>query len=297
MRYFVAVAEELHFGRAAQRLHIAQPPLSQQIAGLEREIGVELFDRSGRRTKLTHAGGAFLPEARTTLQQADRAVLVAQQAHRGEIGNLSLGFVGSATYQALPVLLKAFRREHPEVRLSLQTLTTKMQLSAFEERSIEIGLLRPPVPEWLSTRLLLEEPLIAVLPEDHPSAEKDLVPLSDLSDERFILWPRSSGARIFDEIVAFCHKAGFVPDIVEESTELQTMVGLVASGMGVSLQIANPDLLHSLGVVYRAVDDPEARWAMAVAWERGESSPVVEAFLQTVEENADFLNSQEVEGR
>ncbi len=292
VRYFVAVAEELHFGRAARRLRMSQPPLSQQIAALESELGVKLFER-GRRTALTHAGRMMLPEARATLEQAEKAARRARRADRGEIGSLSVGFVGSATYRALPVLLKAFRDRCPEVELSLHLLTTLRQLDAFEEGTIEIGLLRylpgQPVPEWLSTRPILREPLVAVLPEGHPSAQKGKVPLGDLSRDRFLLWARSAGAGTFDEIVNLCRKAGFSPEVVQESADFQTIAGLVAAGVGVSLQIGDPRLLKSYGVIYRVVDDQEANWEMAVAYRNDENSPMVEAFLGVVEKNAEHL--------
>jgi DNA-binding transcriptional LysR family regulator len=288
LRYFVAVAEELHFGRAAERLRISQPPLSQQIAALESELGVKLFER-GRRTALTHAGRIMLPEARATLEQADRAITRARRAERGEIGNLSIGFVASATYLVLPVLLKSFRRRCPEVELSLSSLTTEDQLSALGKGSIDVGFSRAlssdAFTDGISMRSLLREPLVAVLPEGHPAAENEKVRLGNLSEERFLLWPRRSGPVIFDQIIAMCGKAGFHPNVVQESVNALTIAGLVAAGVGVSLQIGDPRLMKSHGVVYRAVDDPGAFWELVVAYRDQEYSPVVEIFLDVVEEN------------
>lgn len=292
LKYFVAVAEELHFGRAARRLRMSQPPLSQQIAALESELGVRLFER-GRRTALTHSGRVMLPEARATLEQAERAATSARRAGRGEIGNLSIGFVASATYRALPMFSKAFREKYPDVELSLRSLTTEEQMDALEEGSIDIGLSRLPIPERssarISARTFLREPLVAVLPEGHPSCHKEKVTLEDLSHERFILWPRRAGAAIFDKIMALCRKAGFHPEVVQESVYFLTIAGLVASGVGVSLQIGDPRFMKSHGVVYRAVEDPEAFWEMAVTHRNDKVLPVVEAFLGVAAENTERL--------
>jgi len=293
LRYFVAVAEELHFGRAARRLRMSQPPLSQQIAALEGELGVKLFER-GRRTALTHAGQMMLPEARATLEQAERAARRAQRADRGEIGSLSVGFVRSATYRALPVSLRAFRERAPDVELSLHSLSTLGQIDAFEEGRIDVGFLfrlpEQPMSDWLSLRTVSREPLVAGLPQGHPSAQKEKVPLGDLSLDRLLLWARSAGAGTFDRIVALCREAGFSPENVQELSHWQTIAQLVAAGVGVSLQIGDPRLLKSYGVVYRAVDDPGASWELAVAHRSDERSPVVEAFLDVVEEEAENLS-------
>lgn len=292
LRYFVAVAEELHFGRAAKRLRMSQPPLSQQIAALERELGARLFER-GRRTALTHAGRMMLPEARATLEQAERAAGTARRADRGEVGGLSVGFVRSATFLALPVSLRAFRDKAPDVELSLHPLSTLEQLDAFEEGSIDVGFLfrlpGQPISDWLTLRTVSREPLVAGMPEGHPLAHKEEVPLGDLSRDRLLLMARSAGAGTFDSIVALCRKAGFEPDDVQEISDTQTVAQLVAAGVGVSLHIGDPRLLRSYGVVYRAVDDPEASWELAIATRNDDRSPVVGAFLGVVEERAGSL--------
>jgi len=292
LRYFVAVAEELHFGRAARRLRMSQPPLSQQIADLERELGLRLFER-GRRTTLTHAGRMMLPEARATLEQAERAARRAQRADRGEVGSLSVGFVRSATYLALPVSLRAFRKRAPDVELSLHSLSTLEQLDAFEDGSIDVGFLfllpGQPMSDWLSLRAVARESLVAGLPEGHRLAREEKVSLGELSQDQLLLMARSAGAGTFDSIVALCRKAGFSPERVREIYETQTVAQLVAAGVGVSLHIGDPRLLKSYGVVYRSVDDPEASWELAVAHRKDHRSPVVEAFLGAVEEEAERL--------
>jgi DNA-binding transcriptional LysR family regulator len=292
LRYFVAVAEELHFGRAARRLRMSQPPLSQQIAALERELGVRLFER-GRRTALTHAGRMMLPEARATLERAERAAGTARRADRGEVGSLSVGFVRSAAFLALPVSLRAFREEAPDVELSLHPLSTLEQLDAFEEGGIDVGFLfrlpGRPTSDWLSLRTVAREPLVAGLPQGHPLARKEEVPLVELSQDQLLLMARSAGAGTFDSIVALCRNAGFEPDDVREISDTQTVAQLVAAGVGVSLHIGDPQLLRSYGVAYRAVDDPEASWELAVACRNDDRSPVVETFLGVIEERAESL--------
>lgn len=285
LRYFVAVAEELHFGRAAARLHIAQPPLSRQIQLLERELGVSLFIRRHRRIELTTAGLVFLEGARRTLATAEIAGHDAQRAERGEIGRLALGFVGSATYAVLPALLRAFRMRYPEVELSLQAMTTQEQVAAFQQRRIQVGMLRPPVGErMLALRTVAREPLVVALPESHPLARHERVPLETLADEPLILYPRADGPGVHDAIVHLCRQAGFTPRIAQEAGEMQTIAGLVAGGIGVALVIAAIEHLHSWGVTYRPVDGDIPSWELALAWRHDEATTVVRVFLATAHE-------------
>ena len=281
LRYFVAVAEEMNFGRAAQRLAISQPPLSQQVKDLEHELGAELIDRSRRRIRLTHAGALFLEEARLALSQAEKAARTARRAQRGEIGTLSVGFVGSATYQVLPEALRSFRERYPDVELRLRTMHGAQQVEAFREGRIQVGVLRPPVDDYLATRTLLEETLVAALPADHPLARSRKVGLSELAGEHFVLAPRTSGPATHDRIVGLCRRAGFSPDVAQESAELQTVAGLVAAGMGVALLVGRPEhLLRHRGVAYLEVTDPGATWELAAAWRKEERSPTARAFVE-----------------
>lgn len=284
LRYFVAVAEEGNFRRAAEKLRMSQPPLSQQVKDLEREIGAALFERSGRGVRLTHAGSMFLVEARRTLEQAGQAAQTAARAQRGEIGHLSIGFVGSATYEALPRMLRAFRVGYPEVGLELQTMSTLQQLSAFREGRIQLGILRPPVDGDLFTRTITRESLVAVIPADHPLSEKKPLSLADFAGEDFILWPRDHDPHALVQILSLCQKADFSPNVVQQSAELQTITGLVAAGVGVSLLIGNPKhLLRHDGVVHKTIEAPPAHWELSVAWREDEHSPVVQAFLEVAD--------------
>ena len=193
LRYFLAVAEELDFGRAALRLHIAQPPLSQQIRQLEEELGVQLFRRTRRNVSLTEAGQAFLSEAQRTLEQVERAMEVAQRVDRGEQGQLIIGFVGSATYGLLPKLLRAFRERFPEVAFTLRELTTSQQIQALHEQQIHLGVLRPPVAqEEFLFEPLAQDPLIVALPEQHRLATQPSLPLG----RTFCIFPLPPGSRL-----------------------------------------------------------------------------------------------------
>ncbi len=281
LRYFVAVAEEMHFGRAAERLGMSQPPLSQQVKDLERELGAQLIDRSRRRIGLTHAGGLFLEEARLALSQAEKAARTARRAHRGEIGTLSIGFVGSATYEVLPEALRSFRERYPDVGLELRTMHSAQQAEAFREGRIQVGFLRPPVDGSIATRTLLEETLVAALPADHSLADAQKVSLSELAGEDFVLAPRPSGPAVYDRIVGLCRRAGFSPNVAQESAELQTVAGLVAAGVGVALLVGRPEhLLRHRGVAYREVGDPGSTWELVLAWRKEERSPVAQAFVE-----------------
>ncbi len=290
LRYFVAVAEELHFGRAAARLHLAQPPLSRQIRALEDEVGTSLLARTNRRVQLTEAGQIFLEGARRTLAQADAALGDARRAARGEIGPLSLGFVGSATYAVLPRLLRAFRAAYPDVELHLQSLTSREQVASLRERRIDVGLLRPPVDDpSLALRMIVREPLLAVLPEAHPLAGRERVPLAALACEPFILYRRASGPATYDRIVGVCLQAGFSPTIVQETDEMQTMAGLVAGGLGVALMIAPVGAPRNAGVAYKPLEDATPTWEMSLAWRQDNKTAVVRGFLPICEDVAEQL--------
>jgi DNA-binding transcriptional LysR family regulator len=285
LRYFVAVAEELHFGRAAQRLHMAQPPLSQQIKRLEEELGVELLHRTKRRVALTEAGEAFLREASLALSKVEEAAEAARRAGRGETGTLSVGFVGSAAYEVLPGVLKAFRGRYPDVEVRLEELTTAQQVRALGEGRIEVGFVRPPVgEEGLAARTVLREPLVAVLPGDHPLSEQGAVPLGALAEEPFVMSPRRLGPSFYDRIVDACREAGFSPRVVQEAVQMQTIIGIVAAGIGVALVPASERNLARKGVVYKSIRGKRPEVEMAVVWRPEEPSAVLRAFLDAVGE-------------
>lgn len=283
VRAFVAVALEGHVGRAAERLHVTQPTLSRQVAALERAIGVPLFDRVGRGLVLTPAGEVFLAGAQDLVRRADELVVDTGRAHRGEIGVLRIGFVQSATFEALPGLVSAVRAASPDVRVEVTAMTTLRQTAALADGLIDVGLLRPPVtaPE-LELRTVSHDHLCVALPGGHPLTRKRRVSLVDLADEPFVLYGRESGPSVHDTIVGHCQAAGFTPRIVQDAVDVQTIVALVAAGLGVSLLIAPTPRTDPATVAYRPLADDLPPWEMALAWSRHNRAPTLARLLESV---------------
>lgn len=294
LRYFVAVAEELNFGRAAKRLRISQQPLSQQIKNLEEELGVELFRRTTRRVELTEVGKIFLEETYRTLSQSEFAAEAARRAARGETGILRIGHAPTALYNVLPEALKVFRARYPGVVLELFELISKPQEEALAAGRIDVGFLYPPVEDpGVTTEVISEEPLMAVLPEEHRLSDRDEVALEELAGEPFVMLPRRNRPALHDSIVGECGRAGFSPKVVQEANNLHTMLGLVAAGFGVNLTVANIHNLKRPGVVYRALKDQTKLLAFAVAWRPEHESPTLSNFLEVVREIAGSPTKQE----
>ncbi|MEV4264957.1 LysR substrate-binding domain-containing protein [Kribbella sp. NPDC049584] len=291
LRSFVVVAEEMNVGRAATRLHLTQPSLSRQIAALERDLGVELFARVKRRFVLTAAGATFLAEARDLLRRSEEAVRAAQRTQRGELGTLRLRFVQSATFEPLPRILGAFRRAYPEVVLDLESWTTLRQTEALRDGRIDVGLLRPTAPAdataavrlspGLASRVVAEDSLVAVLPARHRLARRKRLRLAELADEPFVFYSRPSGPVVHDTIIGFCRAAGFTPRI-QQAADVQTIVALVAAGLGVSLLISPTPPTNPDAVVYRELSDDLPPWPLSVAWSPDNRSPVLERFLELI---------------
>lgn len=288
MRYFIAVAEELHFGRAAEKLYIAQPPLSQQIKQLEQQIGVQLLIRNRRRVRLTEAGAIFLEQARRTLAQAEFAVQAAQSAAAGEPGNIDIGFVSSATYHdAIPAIIRIFRERHPRVVLTLHELTSAEQAEALRDGAIHVGFVRPPVgDETLTLETVLMEPLVAALPTSHALAGNPVISITSLANDLFVMLPRHLNLSLYDQIIAACQSAGFTPRVAQEAIQLQTITSLVAAGIGVSLVPASLRNVRRAGVVYKRLIDAESRIEMAAAYRADHPSPALHLFLDVVREVA-----------
>lgn len=280
LHYFIAVAEELNFSRAADRLHMAQPPLSQQIRQLEEELGFQLFHRTKRRVQLTEAGHIFLLEARQVLQSLDQAVQAGRQASRGEVGQLSIGFVSSAAYNILPPLLKTFRRQVPEVTLELQELTTREQLQQLIAGKLDVGFARPPIEEPdLQTARIFREPLMVALPESHESGDCDRVPVQSLANESFILFPRVVAPGLYDPIIHLCLQAGFSPQVVQEAIQMQTIVSLVAAEMGVAIVPRSLQNLQRRGVIYKPLEGTTPLVEIVAIWQKN-PPPTVQRFLE-----------------
>ena len=287
LRYFIAVAEELHFGRAAKRLHIAQQPLSRQIRNLEDELGVELLHRTKRTVRLTEVGKIFLEEARKTLKQAEQAVFLAKQASIGEIGRIAVGFTGSALNFVLPTAVRRFKERYPKVDLALKRLQSLEQVEALHSGDIHVGFLHPPIEdETLILETIHRENLVVALPDIHILANEAPLPISlkQLANEPFILFPRHIGPVLYDEIIGLCRQAGFSPNVVQEAIPQQTILGLVAVGIGVSLIHDSVQALGQAGVIFRGLIEPTPELETAVAWNTNTTNPVLPSFLNVVRE-------------
>lgn len=283
LRYFIAVAEELNFTRAAARLHIGQPPLSQQIKALEEELGVRLFERSKRRVALTEAGERFLAGAYRLLADAEQAVEGARRAARGESGELRVAFTSSVPFTALlPGLIRAYRQRRPDVTLTLREMFTSDQYVALEAGEVDLGFVRYsglPAPPGIAVREIRHDPLRLVIHAGHPLAEREMVALADLRGEGFITYPRGAGTGLTALLRQLCLAAGFEPRIVQEAGEATTQIGLVAAGLGVALLPSPLECVRIEGVRYLPVADRGAYLSLGVAVRRGESSPRVAEFL------------------
>jgi len=283
LRYFLAVAEERHFGRAAQRLRIAQPPLSRQIQALEAELGLELFDRGKRRVELTQAGAAFLPHARRVFEIIDAGAHEARRAAAGQIGRIAVGYPTSVAFGGLAELLLAFRARSPGVEVALRELAPQEQVEALKDGRIDVGFVRNTIDgEGLASFRVHREPLLIALPEAHPLAPRRRLALSLLAREPFVCFPRGRSPAFFDFLMRLCHDAGFTPRIVQEAPQLD-MVSLVAAGFGVAILPGSVRAAGRPGVVFRPIAGaPETE--LRVAWRPQDGSPILRDFLQVVRE-------------
>jgi len=283
LRYFVAVAEELHFSRAADRLHLSPPSLTEQIQRLERELGARLFMRTKRNVALTDAGARFLEEARLTLRQAERAELVARLAGRGEVGRIEIGYVSSAACTGLlTAAVAAYRRAHPLVSLSIWKMETSRQLDQLAEGRLDIGFLRPPAryPVGISAMILARQAVIVALPNDHRLAETDPISAAMLAEEQFIAPTFETELGIYRHTVAVGEQGRFVPRIAERAPDFFTIVTLVAAGFGIAVVPQSCACIQIPGVVYRSLSSQTKQAELAVACRRDEKAPAVKAFLQ-----------------
>jgi DNA-binding transcriptional LysR family regulator len=280
LRCFVAVAEELHFGRAAERLHLSQPPVSLAIKELEQELGVRLFERTSRRIAMTRAGEDALRDARAVLAAADTMRKRAKEAAQGLMGSLSLGFISLPAYSFLPTMLRDFTEDYPRVRVSLQEGTTDQILHDIESGALDIGLVfrTSDLPAALNAKLVQVEPLVVALPESHPLAGSSRVALEKLSQERFLGFERHQGAMMFDAIVATCMRHGFSPNLFP-ARQMHTIVSLVSGGIGVALVPGSVQALHREGVVYRGMKGDKTLVETVAVWRKSDDSPLVKAML------------------
>jgi DNA-binding transcriptional LysR family regulator len=281
LRYFVAVAEELHFGRAAARLHLSQPPLSRQIRELEEELGVCLFERDRRRVALTSAGSAFLAEARDILSRSDRAGERVRRVSRGELGEIDVGFVTSATTEVFAAILRDFRRARPDVEVHLYDQMPQQQLDGLRAGRLDVGFLRPPIPDpLLRHECVWRDALALALPADHPLAKEERVRWTDITREPFVGVPWQQSPGFHSVFYEACRAAGFVPQIKQYANDLPTVIWLVSIGTGVAVVTAGLASLARPSVAFRPLEPSGPPVEMVVAWRRNETSPVVDAFLE-----------------
>jgi DNA-binding transcriptional LysR family regulator len=285
LRSFAVLAEELHFGRAARRLNMSQPPLSRQIALLEQEVGTLLLRRTRRRVELTPAGTVFLERIRALLQGLDDSVDEAKRVARGEVGRLTLGMVESAAYSVLPRIVRAFSDRHPAVRLGFRSITTTDQIDALHSGRIDIGLVRIPArSDGIAVHPLMVERFVVALGADHPLAGRKRLSLRQLADEPFLITPREEAVGFYDDIVGLCQRAGFTPRIAHETRPFATLIGLVGAGLGIAVVPESMRQISVAEVVYRSLSDADARTAFALASREREPSPIVHRFIAIAQE-------------
>ncbi|HET7616484.1 MAG TPA: LysR family transcriptional regulator [Bacillales bacterium] len=283
VKYFVAVAEELHFGRAARKVNIAQPALSQQIIRLEEEVGGRLFTRNKRNVSLTDAGKILLPEAKLLLSQSEHAQETVKRAFSGKTGELVLGFVESAIWEVMPRALRLYRQKCPEVKIKLLKRSTADQIQAIQDGNMHVGITGVPVDnDNLSVRVIKKEPFLVALPESHRLAAKTSLHVAELAREPFIATVRDKGQQYYDAMVKVCMDAGFSPSIVQEANEIQTVLSLVSSEIGIALIHESARYLRN-DIMYKPLSGiKQHAYEMSFVWKKGEASPVVKEFLEII---------------
>jgi len=282
LRYFIAVAEQLHFGRAAATLHISQPPLSRAIRALEERLGMALFVRNRRKVELTPAGARLLEEARRTLGQLERTVLELRGMASGERGRLRIGFVSLADYGVLPSLLKSYKAMRPGVQLALREMLSPEQSLALAAGELDFGLLLPPVSEaqGLEHLVVQRERFVAALPARHRLATaRGPLAMSELAGESFVMVPREIAPGLYDIVSGLAARAGFSLNVAQEAIQMQTVVSLVSSGLGAAVVPGSVANLGRRGVVYRRLSDRHPMLELWLAWRRGATGAAAEEFI------------------
>jgi len=292
IQYFVAVAEELHFGRAARRVHVVQPALSQQVKKLEQELGVMLLARTKRRVSLTAAGRAFLEEARWTLASARQAQEAARRAAAGETGRLRVGYVDWAIYQFLPAILRRYQERYPGVQVQIAEEGREEIHGAFSHESLDIAFLafREGETEFSHDRVA-SDPMVAVLPDTHPAAAESRVPLEALAEEPWVLFPPNLRSRYLELVVEACAARGFTPRVAQEASQMNTLAALVGAGFGVTLLPTVVANRPRAGIVVRPLAGEAPRMPLDVIWRPAGLSPAAERFLEVTREVRDERES------
>jgi len=289
LRYFVAVADTLHFGQAAERLGISQPPLSQQIRQLEEQLGIKLFHRTKRRVKLTHGGELFLNEARLLLAQADYAANLAVRIRQGEMGQLTIAISGPADAPFFIEVFRLFATRYPKARLVVRNMGTAQQIQALREGRVHVGFLYPPTDDAaLKTETVMHRPIVIALPRRHPLAARSQVPLNELAAESHVMFARDLAPRFFDAIVSACSEAGFNLNVVHEVDNLYTACALVAAGLGVCFVPSGVQEGRLRPIVLKPLIPrlPHVDAHLAVAYRRDSSSELVQLFVTVAKDVA-----------
>ncbi|MFC5604360.1 LysR family transcriptional regulator [Sporosarcina koreensis] len=281
--YFIAVAEELHFGKAAKKLGMTQPPLSQQIMNLEEALNVKLFHRTKRKVSLTEAGQYFYREVTKIQEKLNSVIQNAKLIDKGMLGMLKIGF--GPDYGTLTKILKIYEQEYPNVQIQLEQMPTSEQLMALDKKEIQIGLLPGPIERKnIESRVVAEYPFKVVLPVDHPLAkEGGGIDLIDLKEENFIMTPREIGSAYYDSIINICNKAGFSPRIRKKTHELQTVIPLVSANMGVAILPEMLGYFKREEVVFLPINNCDVTLKNCIAWNKEARSPLIDLFLEIVE--------------
>lgn len=284
LRYFVAVAEELNFTRAAERLYMAQPPLSTQIRALEAELGAQLFERDKRRVYLTQAGRHFLDRARTILMSVQSAKDEVQSAAAGEVGKLSLGFTASSVLTAaLPSAIRKYRATYPSVELRLREMASMHQLDAIHGRELDLGVLRKPnvgIPVGVTIEEWYSAPLVAAMPVQHVLTRGKGIHIRELQGVPLIVYPRDAGIGLYWKVQELCAKAGFRPSVMHETGEASTMIGLVAAGFGVAIVPSDTQCIQLEGVMYSRILDKDAMSSLYLGYRDADANPHLDNLLR-----------------
>jgi DNA-binding transcriptional LysR family regulator len=292
LRYFRAVAQELHFGRAAARLAIAQPALSRQIQQLEQELGTPLLRRTQRRVELLPAGALLLERTEGILQELARAISDTRRTGDGELGRLAVGFIHSSTYGLLPSIVGRFRQLHPGIELELREMPIAVQHAALVRGTIDVGLLRvQAAPAELQVLPVLPDPFVLAVPARHPLAGRSRVRLRSIADDPFVMFTRAEAPLFHARVQAMCEAAGFAPRIVQHATQIHTVVGLVGAGLGVAVVPASGRNLHPRDVRFLQIADKADPLHVALAWRRGHDTPLIAAFRRVTQEVAAGLDA------
>jgi DNA-binding transcriptional LysR family regulator len=285
LRYFQAVAEELHFGRAAARLAIAQPALSRQIQQIEQELGTPLLRRTQRRVELLPAGALLLERSRAIQQELARTLSDVRRTGTGELGRLALGFIHSSTYGLLPSIIRRFRQLYPAIELELHEMPITVQHAALLRGTIDVGLLRvQPAPAELEVVPVLADPFLLAVPASHPLAGRTRVRLRSVADEPFVMFTKSDAPLFHDRVEALCRQAGFAPRVVQHATQIHTVVGLVGAGLGVAVVPASGRNLHPRQVRFVQIADKAEPVHVALAWRRGHETPAMRSFRKVTQD-------------